>query len=201
MFEKENIKTSESKRLKSGTVAAIMTIFAVLAPAGLNVSVDPITGWIIDLSLICMLWTLPIRFAINNPPGTFQDVTPIPNPQAIPNPLFLIGNLPVTFLRLVFVYQMYKLYQGRTTRKRTMWVGVASELQMTTIGILGAIMPVFSLISRFFIPIPLLFLVALVTIKVAPPSEVSTPWKHSEDTASWWAQSFKDEESLTCPSD
>jgi len=166
-----------------------MATIAVLSPVGLNVDFDPITGWIVHLSVICMLWTLPINLGINNPPGTFQDAT------VILNPLMFIGNLPFTFLRLVFVYQMYKLYRGRTTRKRTMVVGVASELQMAIVGIIAVIMPVFSLISRLFIPIPILFLAALITIKVAPPPEVSAPWKHPEDTESLWAQSPKDEES------
>ncbi|KXH71134.1 MAG: hypothetical protein AM326_12015 [Candidatus Thorarchaeota archaeon SMTZ-45] len=191
----KNAKTSESRTLKSGAAGAIMAIIAVLAPAGLNVIFDPVTGWIIDMSLICMLWTLPIRFGINNPPGTFADVSPVPN-EAIPTPFVFIGNLPVTFLRLVFVYQIYKLYQGRTTRKRTMLVGAASELQMAIIGILGAIIPVFSLSSRLFIPLPILFLAALVTIKVVPPLEVSTPWKNPEDSESWWAKSSKYEKGM-----
>jgi hypothetical protein len=191
----KNTKTSESRTLGSWTSGAIMAAIAVLVPAGLNMNFDSSTGLIIEMYMICMLWTIPIRLGINNPPGTFQNITTIPS-EAIPNPLLFIGNLPVTFLRLVFVYQVYRFYQGRTTRKRTLLVGVVSELQMAIVSILGVIIPVFSLISRFFIPIPILFLVALVIIKVAPPSEVSTPWKHSEDTESWWAQSSNDEESI-----
>ena len=189
----KNAKTSESRTLKSGTVGIIMASIAVLAPAGLNVILDPSTGWIIDMSLICMLWTLPIRLGINNPPGTLLAVTPSPD-QVIPIPFAFIGNLPATFLRLVFVYQIYKLYQGRTSRKRTLLVGAASELQMAIVGIIGAIIPVFSLTSRLFIPIPILFLAALITFRIAPPLEVSTPWKHPKDAESWWAQSSKDEE-------
>lgn len=195
MYGKSIAKTSESKSLgsetlgtrSSGTLVAIMAAIAVLAPAGLNVEFDPSTGVIMHLSMICMLWTLPITFAGNNPGGTFQEAIPIPSPFA------LIGNIPLTFLRLVFVYQIYKLYQGRTTRKRTFLVGAASELQMATIGILSVIMPVFSLMSRLFIPVPILFLAALITIKVAPPYEVTTHWKHPGDTENWWVQSIKDE--------
>ena len=186
-------ETSERRTLKAGTVGTIMAIIAVLAPAGLDVNLDPSTGWIIGLSLICMLWTLPIRLGINNPPGTFAEFSTVPN-EVIPTPFAFIGNLPITFLRLLFVYQIYKLYQGRTSRKRTMLVGAASELETAIVGILGAIIPVFSLISRLFIPIPFLFLAALITIRLAPPREVSTPWKHPEDTESWWAQPSKYEE-------
>ncbi len=174
-------------------MSIIMAFIAVLAPAGLNIVLDPSTGWIIDMSLMCMLWTLPIRLGINNPPGTFLVVTPSPN-QAIPIPLAFIGNLPATFLRLVFVYQMYKLYLGRTSRKRTLLVGAASELQTATIGIFGAVIPVFSLMSRFFIPIPILFVTALIIIRLTPPGTVTTPWEDTEDTESWWEESSKDEE-------
>lgn len=183
--------THESRTLRPGTVGAIMTIIAVLAPAGINVIFDSSTGWIIHMSVICMLWTLPIQLGINNPLGMFQDPTAVPI-DPIPNPIVFIGNLPLTFLRLVFVYQIYKLYQGRTTRTRTMLVGVVSELQMVMVGIIGAIIPVFSLQSLLLIPIPILFLASLVTIKVAPPPEVSSPWKHPEETESLWAQSSKD---------
>ncbi len=201
MYGKSIAKTSESiplrsgahSAIRSGTLVAIMAIIAVLVPAGLNVELDSSTGAILQLSIICMLWTVPIPFGINNPLGTFQNITEVPN-QVVLNPFMLIGNIPLTFLRLVFVYQIYKLYQGRTTRKHTMLVGAASELQMAITGILGAIMPVFSLISRLFIPIPILFLAAIIAIKVTPPSEISTPWKHSEDTESWWTEPSKDEE-------
>jgi hypothetical protein len=187
MCGKDIVKTSENRTLSSGTLGAIMTTIAVLAPAGLNMEFDPNTGLITYLSVMFMFWTVPIALGINNPPGTFQNVNPIPSP-AIPIPLVLIGNLTLTFLRLVVVYQMYKLYLGRTSRKRTLLVGSASELQTATIGILGAIIPVFSLMSRFFIPIPILFMTALIIIKLTPPCEVTTPWKKSEDTESWWAQ-------------
>ncbi|MFX1561661.1 MAG: hypothetical protein ACFFBL_13815, partial [Promethearchaeota archaeon] len=115
--------------------------------------------------------------------------------QVIPSPLAFLGNLPVTFLRLVFVYQIYRLYQGKTSRRRTLLVGAVSELQTAIVGILGVIIPVFSLTSRLFIPLPILFLAALITFRIAPPLEVSAPWKDSEDTESWWAHSSKDEKS------
>ena len=164
-----------------------MAAVAVLAPAGFNVSLDPNTGWIVELSVLCMLWTLPIRFDVNNSLGMLQNATPISTP------FMFIGNLPITCLRLVFVYQIYKLYQSRTTRKRTLVVGVASELQVTILGILAVIMPVFSLMSRYFIPSPILFLAALVIFKIAPPPEVSTPWEHPEESESWWAQQSKND--------
>ncbi|MFW9976211.1 MAG: hypothetical protein ACFFDQ_13150 [Candidatus Thorarchaeota archaeon] len=191
MYGKSIAKTSESKSLgsetqgtiRSGTLIAIVAAIAVLAPAGFNVEFDPSTGVIMHISMICMLWTLPVTFAGNNPGGTFQEAIPIPSPFA------LIGNIPLTFLRLVFVYQMYKLYEGRTTRKRTILVGAASELQITAIGILSVIMPVFSLMSRFFIPVPLLFLAALIAIKIASPPEDTAYWKSSGDTENWWEKS------------
>lgn len=183
MSRNNSAKTIEERTSNSGIVVIIMAAIAVLAPAGLNVSLDPNSGWIVELSVICMLWTLPIRFDTYSPLGALQNVNPIPTP------LFFIGNLPMTFLRLVFVYQIYKLYQGRTSRTRTMIVGVASELQMVIIGLLGVIIPVFSLMARFFIPSPLLLLAALVIFRIIPPPQVATPWKQSEGTESWWAQS------------
>ncbi len=181
--------TIEGRTLRSGPLGVLMMTIAVLVPAGINLELDPSTGLMMYCSLIFMLWTSPITFGINNPPGTFQNVNPIPSP------LGFLGNLPITFLRFVFVYQMYRLYEGRTTRKRTLLVGAASELQVATIGIMGAIMPVFSLMSRFFIPLPILFLAVLSIIRLVPPCEVTKPWETPEDAESWWEQSSKDEES------
>jgi len=162
-----------------------MMVIAVLTPAGINLEFDPSTGMLLNLSLLFMLWTLPMSFGIYTTVGMLQSANPIPNPFAF------IGNLPLTFLRFVFVYQMYRLYQGRTTRNRALLVGAVSELQMTIIGIFSVITPVFSLMSRYFIPVPILILVALIIMKVSRPT-----WKQYEEDRSWWEHRF-DEDSYS----
>jgi hypothetical protein len=184
---------NEESSLNPKTAISVLAIFAILIPAGINIVTDPTTGLILYMQLIFMLWTINMVNPNSNPPGTFQDITTIPE-TAIPTPLMFIGNLPITFLRIVFVYQMYRCYQSRTTIKSTLLVGVASELQSSLIGNLSMLIPVFSLFSQFFIPIPALFLAGLVTIKMAPPPKTSIPWKHQEESKSWWARELEDEE-------
>jgi hypothetical protein len=184
-------QNTEERSLDPQTVILALSIFAILVPAGISIVSDPNTGLILYMELVFMFWTINIVNANPNPPGTFQDVTTIPE-TAIPNPLMFIGNLPLTFLRIVFVYQMYRCYQNRTTTKRTVLVGAASELQASLIGNLSMLIPVFSLFSHFFIPIPALFLAGLVMIKMAPPPQNSIPWKHQEESESWWARESED---------
>ena len=196
MHEKDYSQNAEKLSLAPQTVFLVLSIFAILIPAGISLVSDPNTGLILYMELVFMFWTINIVNPNPNPPGTFQDVTTIPE-TAIPNPIMFIGNLPLTFLRIVFVYQMYRCYRNRTTTKRTLLVGAASELQASLIGNLSMIIPVFSLFSQVFIPIPVLFLAGLVMIKIAPPPQVSIPWKHQKESESWWAQESEDKESAT----
>jgi hypothetical protein len=184
---------NEESSLNPQTAISVLAIFAILVPAGINITSDPNTGLILYMQLIFMLWTINIINPHSNPPGTFQDVTTIPE-TAIPNPFFLIGNLPLTFLRIVFVYQLHKYYQNRTTTKPTMFVGAASEMLPTLLGNLFLLVPVFSLFSHFFIPIPALFLAGLIMIKKAPATQGSIPWKHQEESESWWARESDNKE-------
>lgn len=193
MHEKDYSQNAEKRSLAPQTVMLVLSIFAILVPAGITIVSDPNTGLILYIQLVFMLWTINIANPNSNPPGTFQDVTAIPD-TPIPNPLMFIGNLPLTFLRIVFVYQMYRCYQNRTTTKRTILIGAASELQSSLIGNLSMLIPVFSLFTQVFIPIPVLFLAGLVMIKVAPPSQTPIPWKHQEESESWWARESEDKE-------
>ncbi|UCH03797.1 MAG: hypothetical protein JSW05_09385 [Candidatus Thorarchaeota archaeon] len=191
MEKTESNDKRESKPLLVGILAALIT---VLAPAGFNVSFDLTRGAIMHVYLVFMLWTINLGLGAVNPQGVFQGAPAIPD-TPVPIPLGLVGNLPLTFLRTVFVYQIYRYYQGKTTRNRAILAAAAGELQVAIVGLLLMMMPTFSLTTQLFIPIPILFLAGLVMIKMAPSTQLSTPWMGQEEPEPWWTQSSEDEES------
>ncbi len=178
-----------SKPLDAGIIAAVL---AILTPAALNLSFDLVTDSIIYANLMFMFWTINLGPGIVNPPGTFSEATVIPD-AAVAIPYGLIGNLPITFLRVVFVYQIYRYYQGRTTRGRTLLAAAAGELQVTIMGLFFMSMPTFSLTVQFLVPTPIMFVAGLVMIKMAPTNQLSTPWPDQEDSDSWWTEQSEDE--------
>ena len=101
--------------------------------------------------------------------------------------IIFIVALPFMFLRLVFVYQIYKYYLGTTTRKRVVIAGILGEIQFALISI--AIIP-FGLSSEFIaviisIPIPILLLVGLAILHFVPQSNRISEWTELEDK-DWW---------------
>ncbi|MHA1577963.1 MAG: hypothetical protein ACTSU3_11440 [Candidatus Thorarchaeota archaeon] len=182
MSDQLNTQSPTKQRLSPGLVGGIIGIVAVISPIGVIFRNE---GWG-DLSsmIISMMWEMNY-----SPWGQdFQF-----------NPFNLLGTLPLTFLRIVFVIMMIRLYQGKTTKKRTLVVGIASELQIAALfyGAMLFTMLLFLSPIPFFqivIPIPILFAIGLLIMKFGPPAE-RTMWIEEEKTRSWWEP--QDEESTT----
>jgi hypothetical protein len=143
-------------------VTILLALTALVGPYSVNIYPHEVYGWLLYLTR--MTWTM-----VNM---NFWDI--------IIDPVGFIVGLPFTCMRLVFVYQMHRYLLGRTTQKRTIIVGILSELQtvimifpvFTILSLLGT----FELVSGFlFFPIPVLLLVGLVIIRVVPVTEES-PW-------------------------
>ncbi|MFX0108586.1 MAG: hypothetical protein ACFE7R_09900 [Candidatus Hodarchaeota archaeon] len=102
--------------------------------------------------------------------------------------MLFLQSIPFAFLRLVFVYQIYRYYRRKSSRKRTIIVGVLSEIQITIIGII--ILPL-TLVYPFLaimipVPIPLLLLTALGIMRYVPVPGPPDGWSDLEEKQEWW---------------
>jgi hypothetical protein len=104
------------------------------------------------------------------------------------HPFLLIQIVLLLFLRIVFVIQMSRYYSMKTTKKRTLLLGIASELQSPFITISFAFIMNVILSGdgsfAFYIPIPILLLVGYTIMKMRPLEEDTIPWEESEITPS-----------------
>ena len=108
--------------------------------------------------------------------------------------IILIVFIPFMFLRLVFVYQVYKYYLGIASRKRVVTVGILAELQFALISL--AIIP-FGLSSPglaaiLSIPIPILLIVGLLMLRYIPKPKGISEWTELDEDKDWWDKEKKD---------
>jgi hypothetical protein len=150
------------RKLEVRIVTFLLVLTALVSPYSINVYPHEMYGWMLNLT--GMTWTM-----INM---NFWDI--------VIDPVIFIVGLPFTCLRLVFVYQIHRYLLGRTTRKRTIIIGILSELQLLlmTLPIITILLLLGNtdIVSGFFIPIPVLLLVGLVIIRVVPVSAIESPW-------------------------
>ena len=158
-----------SMKLNLTALTTILLLIAMFAPSNLNFYPEPGTS---DFThLIAMSWDV-VGFSIRGAMVGFV--------------YFLVG-LPFMFLRLVFVYQVYKYYLGITTRKRVVIAGILGEVQFALISL--ALLPVCyinpNLAAIISIPIPILLLVGLMILRFVPRAARISEWTELEDK-DWW---------------
>ena len=97
-----------------------------------------------------------------------------------------IPTLPFTFLRFIFVLQMIRLYDNKTTKKRTILAGVLSECPMLFF-LVGNTLPLLWNprwpYGFMGFSIPLLLLIGGLLMKYFPPPTVQEWPKQDEG---WW---------------
>ena len=175
MSEYSKIQSANQQRLSLGLIGGIMVIVTIISPLVIAISSNE---W--NTSIVILFMTGQISFY----------------PQGLDfhfNPFNLLATLPLTFLRIGFMIMMMRLYQGKTTRKRTLIVGILSELQL--VGLFYGSMIIMVLISPFMmpylqimIPVPLLLLTGFLIMHFDSPTE-GTMWIEEEKTSSWWEKS------------
>lgn len=89
----------------------------------------------------------------------------------------LIGQFTLWVFRLVFIYQLIRFYEGKTTAGPLFLAGMIGEtpaiLHITYTMMMGFVGHIF--------PLPLHLLVAWVFLIARPPPEISTPWVEASD--------------------
>jgi hypothetical protein len=91
----------------------------------------------------------------------------------------LIGQFTLWAFRLMFIYQLVRFYEGKTTTGPLFLAGMLGEtpaiLHVTYTMMMGFVGHIF--------PLPLHLLVAWVFLRVRPPPEISTPWVEVSDAS------------------
>ncbi|MHA2378141.1 MAG: hypothetical protein ACXADS_02615 [Candidatus Thorarchaeota archaeon] len=165
----------EGARVRPWMITTIMLVLAFFGPMSLNIYPDGLMGRAIYI--FSMTW----------------QITDLATMDLV---IFEIWIVMITallaFMRPVFVYQLARYYKGRTTRGRTVIVGVISELQMTIITALVFLYllsnPITVFVYIIAVPIPVLLLVGLAFIWLIPVPELAVPWKELDEPKDWWKE-------------
>ena len=170
----QQIRDSGSHDRRLNIVIGIMALVTLFAPAHAQVA-----EW--GSFVLAMTW----QWSVSRWDSYF----------IILQPYMLIQVLPFTFLRPIFVAMFYRMYKGKSTRKRVLIVGILSEILIEMIYyipmILSMIMYPWGLMIPLMFPIPLLFLIGLVYMKLVPPPEV-TSWVEESEPSYWWTEKEKE---------
>jgi hypothetical protein len=106
-------KDDKSIPMKPQTLLTLMFVVALFVPASIRIDSfsDPFRSW----HIITMLYD--VQFS------------KLEVQSILAHPIMLLVAMLYFTLRLPFAYQIYRFYLGRTTRKRTLFLGIISELQ------------------------------------------------------------------------
>ena len=163
----KNLDTSSMKPSLTVLIVSLLLI-ALFGPSNLNMYLE-----LGQIYLIGMSWELG---------GVMLSFT-----------FFLVG-LPFMFLRLVFVYQVYKYYLGTTSRKRVLITGILGELQFPLISLL--MIPICllnpSLAIIISIPIPILLVAGLLMLRNIPRAQGVSGWTKLDEDKDWWDKEKED---------
>ncbi len=163
----KNLDTSSMKPSLTVLIVSLLLI-ALFGPSNLNMYLE-----LGQIYLVGMSWEL----------GSFM----------LSFTFFLVG-LPFMFLRLVFVYQVYKYYLGTTSRKRVVITGILGELQFPLISLL--LVPICllnpGLAVIISIPIPILLIAGLLVLRYIPKPKGTSEWTELDEDKDWWDKEKKD---------
>ena len=149
------------------SIYGIAIVTAILAPAGIFLtstvsglgSVNVYSGtWIADYYVLSGNWNI----ILTSPADWFSF------PFAL-------------FLRLLFVYQIKRYYDNKTTMNRALLLGLLVECESVFIGILVSLSYIYLVLG---IPIPLMLLIALYLMKYHPPEDDPQSWV--EESSNEW---------------
>ena len=178
MGELEEAETSESyipeEKRNSKMIAVIMLLLGLFAPIMIQIFGY---GWTTpQVSIQSLFWMYYPELYY---PSSYYGFTILP-------PIALFSMFPLILLRMVPVSQIYRYYNGKTTRKRAMiasFVGDGLFLIMTIPYLFLSFMGV------FMAPLPFQLIFGLLVLWRYPIPEPTTPWKSEAGPKLWWETS------------
>lgn len=184
--EKVESQNSRDER-KPVKIAVIMLFFGLFAPLFI---IYQQSGFSWYLSFQSFMWTFTLSSSMYGPEF-----------MVLP-PFVLLVMFPIVILRLVPVSQIYRYYQGKTTRRRTLialFIGDGFFLFYALIPFIMLPMWMFMVA----IPIPAQIIFGALMLWRSPFQEPRTPWDSVLEEKSWWEKdetppqtNVKDEDEL-----
>ena len=193
--EPEPDKTTE-ERIKPRNVGIILVITALITPIAANISFNPWDGYFFSLLFMFCYVNFSARWGFDIYP-TIYPYWGFPDIYYIMSISMMLGVYAGP--RIVFSYQMVRLYKVRTTKKRAIILGLITDCYFLFLMLptLIAMLLYPSGYLYMILPVPLVFLVALLLIKLRPPPKVLTPWKELDKPDKWWEK--KEAAPMTAP--
>lgn len=158
--------------VKPPTITTVMLVIAIFGPVSVNIYLEGGLGS--NIYLTGMTWQIIGLNLYNVMFGV----------------AFFLVSLPFTFLRLVFVYQVYRYFCGLASRRNTILIGVLAEIQFPLIGLI--MMPFAigspSIAVVLAVPVPLLLIVGVIFLRYVPIPQPIDGWKELDKGPDWWEQ-------------
>jgi hypothetical protein len=170
--EEPTTPAAKEKPINPLVVGIIMALVALFAP--LTFSFHDYDG--LHLSMVAVFWIFSLT-----PWGTYLETS---------NNFFLPVLMSYGLLRLAYAYQMVRLYKARTTKKRTLALGIVSELPVT--------IPLLEVLIVLLLnphgpmalggPTLILLIVGILIVRFKPPSKPPEIWEEMPEEKSWWVE-------------
>lgn len=96
----------------------------------------------------------------------------------------MMSMFPFLLLRIAPVLQIYRYYNGKTTRKRAFITAILGDGYTTFSGIFLLFLTIGS--DTYHIPLPFQIIFAFFILLIFRFPEPTAPWKGKEETKSWW---------------
>ncbi len=184
MSEEDKPQSNKIKPVSARQVGFYFTLLVFLAPAFV------LNWWFPPDPPVFQIWSMVWMFYYITDLGVWY--------LNLDYPFFVIGqSIMYTFLRPVFAYQMVRLYQGKSDKKQTLLVGLLTELQMLIIDVPAMLILSYGSFYIFHLPIPLLFLAAVLVMRFVPPRPRDISWVEKEEESSNWWNSENDDKPKT----
>jgi hypothetical protein len=126
-----------------------------------------------------------------------------PNGLSLIPAYMILAMLPFLLLRVIPVYQIYRYYNGKTTRRRAFIASFAGDAIFLYTGLLPLVISILFSSSYSIYPLPFQSIVAVLILWRFTMPEPITPWKTKEKPKSWWdialetqAETFPDDDAL-----
>ena len=110
------------------------------------------------------------------------------NGFSIISPYLWMSVFPFILLRMVPVSQMYRYYNGKTTRKRVFIASIVGDGYFLFTAILILIFTI-GYSDSFHAPLPFQILFSIIVLLKFRIPEPTTPWKSEENPKTWWEKS------------
>jgi hypothetical protein len=105
--------------------------------------------------------------------------------------MMILAALPFSFMRIGFVYMIWRAYEGRTTVRRALRIGVAMELWFSLLFYMPNVIallltPIVFMFWPLAIPLPILLVSGWLALRLSPPVGILTSWVDEEQPEQWW---------------